>query len=121
MGEDALAPGLRDELITLELAELLEAVDANRIDAEDVPARVALERLGRHLLRVARRMRGPNDRNDVREAAALVNSAIEALGESFAGDKVGGISAGSEGTAPGVRWAVRWCVARSPSHSAHGE
>ena len=88
MGEDALAPGLRDELITLELAELLEAVDANRIDAEDVPASVALERLGRHLLRVARRMRGPSDRNDVGEAAALVNSAIEALGESFAGDKV---------------------------------
>ena len=33
-------------------------------------------------------MRGPSDSDDVREAAALVNSAIDALGESFAGDRV---------------------------------
>lgn len=88
MGDDALAPGLRDELITVELAELLRTIDTGRIEAEDVSASVALERLGRHLLRVARRLRGPSDTDDVREAAALVNSAIDALGTTFAGDKV---------------------------------
>lgn len=88
MGDDTLAPGLRDELVTVELAERLQTVDAGRIDVEDVSASVALERLGRHLLRVARRMRGPTDNDGVKEAAALVNSAIDALGESFAGDKV---------------------------------
>lgn len=88
MGDDALAPGLRDELITVELAGLLQSVDAGRIDAEDVPASIALERLGRHLLRVARRMRGPSDSDDVCETAIIVNSAIDALGETFAGDKV---------------------------------
>jgi superfamily II DNA or RNA helicase/HKD family nuclease len=88
MGDDALVPGLRDELITAELADLLQSVDDGRILAEDVPASVALERLGRHLLRVARRMRSPSDGDDVRDAASLVNAAIGALGDMFSGDKV---------------------------------
>jgi len=88
MGDDALVPGLRDELITAELADLLQSVDDGRILAEDVSASVALERLGRHLLRVARRMRSPSDGDDVRDAASLVNAAIGALGDTFSGDKV---------------------------------
>ena len=87
MSYDPLEPGLRDELITDELARLLEtAID--RVESRRLDPSEALERLGRHLLRAARRLRTPSDDNQLAEATALVNTAIEALGEDLRGDRI---------------------------------
>ncbi len=87
MTHDPLAPGLRDELITEEFARFVEgAVD--RIESRPLDHSEALERLGKHLLRVARRMRSPSDNETVVKTTALVNSAIEALGGDLVGDRV---------------------------------
>jgi superfamily II DNA or RNA helicase/HKD family nuclease len=87
MSDDAIAPGLRDELITEELAGLLEAV-VDRTESRPLDPSEALERLGRHLLRVARRLRTPSDDDKLAETTALVNAAIEALGEDLKADRV---------------------------------
>ena len=87
MPQDPLAPGLRDELITGELADLLQAA-ADRTESRPLDPSEALERLGKHLLRVARRLRAPSDQEKVDETTALVNAAIEVLGEDLRGDQV---------------------------------
>ena len=87
MSHDPLAPGLRDELITDELAGLLKAA-AERIESRPVDPSEALERLGKHLLRVARRLRTPSDDNQLEETTTLVNAAIQALGQDLWGDRV---------------------------------
>ncbi len=58
MSHHPIDPGLRDELITEELAELLRDA-ADRTAARDLEPSETLERLGKHLLRVARRLRAP--------------------------------------------------------------
>ena len=83
-------PGLRDELITDDLAALLAELDPAQLDRKPLKDAEALERLGKHLLGVARRLRNPSGRDDVAEAAVLVNSAVEALGPTFLGDRVAG-------------------------------
>ena len=85
--DDAKAPGLRDELITDELAGLLEAV-VDRTESRPLDPSEALERLGKHLLGVARRLRAPSDDEKLAETTAVVNAAIEALGGDLQGDRV---------------------------------
>lgn len=87
MSQDALEPGLRDELITEELRALVRAA-VDRAESRPLEPSEALERLGKHLLRVARRLRAPSDKEKLVETTALVNSAIEALGVEFYGDRV---------------------------------
>jgi hypothetical protein len=87
MSEDPLAAGLRDEIITEDLAHLVQAA-AGRTESRPLNPSEALERLGKHLLRVARRLRAPTDGEKLDETSALVNAAIEALGEDFRGDRV---------------------------------
>ncbi len=86
--ERQLTPGLRDELITAELAEALELLTTDRVDVSAIDKSEAIERLGRHLLRVARRLRSPTTDDELVSSAALVNGAIGALGEAFSGDHV---------------------------------
>ena len=88
MAEDPLSPGLRDELITEELTALLTRLDQQQLISDPLRASDAVERLGKHLLRVARRMRTPNDAAAVEAGTALVNAAIDALGTDYAGDRV---------------------------------
>ena len=87
MPHDSLPPGLRDELITEELARLLDT-HVDRADVRPLEPSEALERLGKHLLRVARRLRAPSDEAKLFETTALVNGAIEALGEDHSADRV---------------------------------
>ena len=56
---DQLPPGLRDELITAELTGALELLASDRVDVTRLDRGEAIERLGKHLLRVARRLRTP--------------------------------------------------------------
>ena len=46
-----LTPGLRDELITAELAQALASLTSERVDVTSLDKAEAIERLGRHLLR----------------------------------------------------------------------
>ena len=84
MPQDPLAPGLRDELITDELARQLENA-ADRALSRPLEPSEALERLGKHLLRVARRLRAPSDDvktlapNDPRDVTATDLYAISLL------------------------------------------
>lgn len=87
-GSDPLAPGLRDEVITADLAEALQLLADDRVDVSRLDRSEAIERLGRHLLRVARRLRTPTSEDDVSVSAGLVNQAIDALGDEFALDRV---------------------------------
>jgi superfamily II DNA or RNA helicase/HKD family nuclease len=87
MPQDPLAPGLRDELITEDLAYLLQAA-TDQAESRPLEPSEALERLGKHLLRVARRLRAPSDKEKLVETIALVNAAIEALGEDLRGDQL---------------------------------
>ena len=112
--ERQLMPGLRDELITAELAEALELLSTERVDVSAVDKSEAIERLGRHLLRVARRLRSPTSDDELVSSAALVNEAIGALGDGFSGDHV---------TAPvrilrGVRGDVGLAGGALPPHPA---
>lgn len=79
---------MRDELVTEELSALLACLDQQQLIADPLRASDAVERLGRHLLRVARRMRTPNDATAVEAGTTLVNAAIDALGTDYAGDRV---------------------------------
>ena len=81
---DAVAAGLRDELITDDLAKALGGLE-DRLVREGLTVPEAVERLGKHLLRVARRMNTPQD---VDASVTAVNAAIEALGPDFSGDRV---------------------------------
>ncbi|HEX6514483.1 MAG TPA: DUF3427 domain-containing protein [Nocardioidaceae bacterium] len=83
-----LTPGLRDELITAELAQALASLTSERVDVTSLDKAEAIERLGRHLLRVARRLKSPSDEDELVSSATLVNEAIGALGEDFSGDQV---------------------------------
>jgi superfamily II DNA or RNA helicase/HKD family nuclease len=85
---DELTPGLRDELITAELAQALELLSTDRVDVTSIDRSEAIERMGRHLLRVARRLKSPTNETELTSSAALVNEAIGALGEDFAVDYV---------------------------------
>ncbi|MGD9960155.1 DUF3427 domain-containing protein [Nocardioides sp.] len=85
---DPLQPGLRDELVTSELADILTTLSPDHVIDDPLKASEAVERLGKHLLRVARRLRNPNDAAAVVAASGVVNSAIEALGADFIGDQV---------------------------------
>lgn len=86
---DPLQPGLRDELVTSELADMLATLGPGQVIDDPLRASEAVERLGKHLLRVARRLRNPSDAAAVEASAAVVNSAIEALGIDYVGDRVG--------------------------------
>ncbi|CUR55080.1 hypothetical protein NOCA2220271 [metagenome] len=88
MAQDPLTPGLRDELVTEELAALLTSLDEQQMISDPLRASDAVERLGKHLLRVARRMRTPSDSAAVEAGTTLVNAAIDALGTDYAGDRV---------------------------------
>ena len=88
MAQDPLRPGLRDELVTEELAALQAKLDQEQLISDPLSASDAVERLGKHLLRVARRMRTPNDSAAVEAETTSVNAAIHALGPDFAGDRV---------------------------------
>ncbi len=88
MTEKHLHPGLRDELITREMAELLAEIEPDQIVRDPLRAGEALERLGKHLLRVSQRLRGPNDIEAVAITTAEINAAIAALGADFEGDGV---------------------------------
>ncbi len=81
-----LPPGLRDELITTELGQALELLASEQADVSPIDKSEAIERLGKHLLRVARRMRSPNSGDDLVTSAEVVNDAIRALGDEFGGD-----------------------------------
>lgn len=88
MRQEPLAPGLRDEVITEELAQALAMLRSGQPVTERLAASETIERLGKHLLRVARRLRVPSDREELAAQTSLVNSAIEVLGADFAGDRV---------------------------------
>jgi superfamily II DNA or RNA helicase/HKD family nuclease len=88
VAEDPLAPGLRDEVITEELAQALAVLSSGHVVTEPLAASETIERLGKHLLRVARRLRVPSDGDALDTRASRVNSAIEALGAEFTGDRV---------------------------------
>lgn len=101
---DPLSPGLRDEIITTELRRSLATLPAEQVDSEQLSDAEAIERLGRHVLKVARRMRAPSGRAQVASVAELVNSAIAALGDDMLVDQVdmpphvlGGIIAAARG------------------------
>ena len=83
-----LVPGLRDELITAEVAEALALLASDRVDVGVVDKSEAIERLGRHLLRVARRLKSPTTQDELISSAALVNEAISALSKDFSVDQV---------------------------------
>jgi len=86
--QDPLTPGLRDELVTEELTGLLAQLGQEEVISDRLRASDTVERLGKHLLRVARRMRTPDDVPAVEASAMLVNDAINALGKDFEGDRV---------------------------------
>ena len=83
-------PGLRDELITDDLAALLAELDPAQLDRKPLKDAEALERLGKHLLGVARRLRNPSGRDDVAEAGRPGELSRQALGPTFLGDRVAG-------------------------------
>lgn len=87
-GDGQLTPGLRDELITSELAADMALITSDRVDVDLLDKSEAIERLGRHLLRVARRLRGPKTDDELVSSADVVNEAIDALGGDFDGDRV---------------------------------
>jgi hypothetical protein len=66
-----LTPGLRDELITAELAQALASLARERVDVTSLDKAEAIERLGRHLLRVARRLKSPTDEDELVSSAKL--------------------------------------------------
>lgn len=88
MTETHLNPGLRDELITLEMAEILAAIEPDQLVEDRLHAGEAIERLGKHLLRVSRRLRDPNDNKALAVRTEEINGAIAALGVDFEGDRV---------------------------------
>jgi len=81
-------PGLRDELITEEVAQALAALSDGQLLDQSLADSEPIERLGKHLLRVARRLRAPQDHDELEASAQLVNDAIDALGADFNGDRV---------------------------------
>ena len=83
-----LRPGLRNELITNDLAGVLNDLEASSLDLRSLDTGEAIERLGRHLLEVARRLGAPQTPEAVESHVNLVNSAIGALGSEFDGDRV---------------------------------
>lgn len=83
-----LRPGLRDELITHEIAEMLADLQPGQLVDDRLRAGEALERLGKHLLKLARRLGDPNDDEAVTARTQEVNAAIGALGAEFQGDQV---------------------------------
>jgi hypothetical protein len=62
---DQLPPGLRDELITADLTSALGLLASDRVDVTRLERSEAVERLGKHLLPVARRLRTPASEDDV--------------------------------------------------------
>ena len=88
MGQESLTHGLRDEVVTEELAQALAALSSGQVVTEPLAASETIERLGRHLLRVARRLRAPGDSEALAARTSEVNSAIQALGADFTGDRV---------------------------------
>lgn len=88
MGRSPLEPGLRDELVTAELDAALGLVASDLVDTSTLDKADAVERLGRHLLKVARRLRNPNSDDQLTSTTTAVNEAIRALGADFAGDHV---------------------------------
>lgn len=86
MPDPRLQPGLRDELITTELAEVL--LETHRIDSKPLTDADAIERLGKHLLQVARRLRTPSGKHELGHSVEIVNQAIAALGDEFSGDQI---------------------------------
>lgn len=81
-----LESGLRDELLTADLARALAAISSDRAVTAPLTDAEAIERLGRHLLRVARRMDQPKGKEQVQRVAEVVNAAIAQLGADFAPD-----------------------------------
>lgn len=85
---DLLRPGLRDELITSDLRASLSLLSSDRVSTDSLRDSEAIERLGRHLLTVARRMSSPTGTAQVASLTEVVNQAIDALSESDAGDRI---------------------------------
>jgi superfamily II DNA or RNA helicase/HKD family nuclease len=85
---DRLRPGLRDELVTEELRALLAELPEGRARDAALADAEAIERLGRHLLAVARRLGRPAGAAQVEATTAAVNRAIATLGDEFADDRV---------------------------------
>lgn len=112
---DPLQPGLRDELITEELRTLLATVPDERVRSGRLPDAEAIERLGRHLLRVARRLSSPVGASQVEVLAGIVNGAIEQLGEEFADDRVASPARLLGGIVPPVRGAEMPTLPEPPS------
>lgn len=88
MSSRRLEPGLRDELVTSELAEAIDLLNSDLVDLSPLDKSEAIERLGRHLLRVARRLRTPATDADLETSRLTVNRAIDILGAEFGTDKV---------------------------------
>ncbi|MCB0877888.1 MAG: DUF3427 domain-containing protein [Thermoleophilia bacterium] len=85
---DQLRPGLRDELITSELNRLLADLPDERIKGDALRDGETIERLGRHLLRIARRLQTPAGAGQVEAVTEVVNRAIASLDPSFADDEI---------------------------------
>lgn len=82
-----LTPGLRDELITEGLDKALGQLPEARVQQSALQEAEAVERLGRHLLRVARRLESP-EKGQLGEVVQLVNAALTSLDEKFGEDHV---------------------------------
>ncbi|GAA4376491.1 DUF3427 domain-containing protein [Nocardioides caricicola] len=80
MPHELVAPGLRNELISENLREALAELSEGQASEEELSAADAIERLGKHLLRVARRLRTPDDAAELETSVGQVNDAISALG-----------------------------------------
>ncbi|MBE7325048.1 DEAD/DEAH box helicase family protein [Nocardioides sp. Y6] len=80
-------PGLRDSLVTRDLHRSLAAY-GDRVVLEGLGNAEAVERLGKHLLTVARRMRAPKASDSLLQTVEIINQAVAALGGDFAEDQV---------------------------------
>lgn len=80
MPHELTAPGLRNELVSESVRFALNDLADGQTSEEDLSAADAIERLGKHLLRVARRLRTPEDPGELETSVSAVNDAISALG-----------------------------------------
>ncbi|MCW2920596.1 MAG: helicase [Thermoleophilia bacterium] len=85
---EPLAPGLRDELMTEELRSLVSQLSDERVVTSRLSEAEAVERIGRHLLQAARRLRAPAKASDIDAMAQVANRAVLTLGDDFAGDQL---------------------------------
>lgn len=87
MADAADESGLRDSLVTHDLHDSLASY-GDRAVVEGLGTADAVERLGKHLLTVARRMRHPKSADNLLHTVEAINQAVMALGDDFAEDQV---------------------------------